>query len=260
MPSASPLDDLPRFAELGVAASVQFSHAPSDRDLAERFWPDELDGTYAFRSLIESGALVANGSDAPIEELDPWAGICAGVLRTLDEPPAWRPEQAVTLEQALAATIVAPAWLSGDERGRGTLAPRLSRRPRRARPRPARRASRTSSRGRRSSRRWSAAAGCTTRHPGAERVPDRTRGGAPAVRRRSRRLRRGAPGPSGPRLRRARRALRCRARRTRARDRTWHRPGDQAPAGPGSAGDGCRAQPGPGRLPDHCTRRRRDRA
>ena len=38
------LDDIPRFAELGVAASVQFSHAPSDRDLAERFWPDELEG------------------------------------------------------------------------------------------------------------------------------------------------------------------------------------------------------------------------
>ena len=54
-----------RFAELGVACSVQFSHAPSDRDLAERFWPDKLEGTYAFRSLIESGALVANGSDAP---------------------------------------------------------------------------------------------------------------------------------------------------------------------------------------------------
>ena len=117
------LDDLPRFAELGVAVSVQFSHAPSDRELAERFWPHELEGTYAFRSLIESGALVATGSDAPIEDLDPWAGIRAGVLRTLDERPPWRPEQAVTLEQALAATIVAPSWLSGDERTRGRLLP-----------------------------------------------------------------------------------------------------------------------------------------
>ena len=71
----------------------------------------QLDGTYAFRSLVESGAVVANGSDAPIEELDPWAGVCAGVLRTLDERPAWRADQAVTLEQALAATITAPAWL-----------------------------------------------------------------------------------------------------------------------------------------------------
>ena len=83
-------EDLPRFAELGVACSVQFSHAPSDRDLAERLWADRLDGTYAFRSLLDSGALVANGSDAPVEELDPLAGIAAGVLRTIDERPAWR--------------------------------------------------------------------------------------------------------------------------------------------------------------------------
>jgi len=116
-------EDLPRFAHLGLAASVQFSHAPSDRDLADRFWPGKTDGAYAFRSLIESGAVVANGSDAPIEELDPLAGIRAGVLRTIDDRPAWHPEQAVTLEQALDATCVTPAWLSGDERRRGKLLP-----------------------------------------------------------------------------------------------------------------------------------------
>ncbi len=115
--------DLPRFAELGIACSVQFSHAPSDRDLAERFWPDRLDGTYAFRSLWESGALVVNGSDAPVEELDPIAGISAGVTRTIDDRPGWRPEETLTVEQALQATCVNPAWLSGDERRRGTLVP-----------------------------------------------------------------------------------------------------------------------------------------
>jgi predicted amidohydrolase YtcJ len=115
--------DLPRFAELGVACSVQFSHAPSDRDLAERFWGDRLDGTYAFRSLLETGAVVANGSDAPVEELDPLAGIAAGVRRTIDDRPAWRAGDAVTIEQALHATTVAPAWLAGDERRRGTLLP-----------------------------------------------------------------------------------------------------------------------------------------
>jgi hypothetical protein len=115
--------DLPRFAQLGVACSVQFSHAPSDRDLAERFWDDRLDGAYAFRSLLESGAVVANGSDAPVEELDPLAGIAAGVRRTIDGRPAWRPEEAVTVEQALHASTVAPAWLAGDERRRGTLVP-----------------------------------------------------------------------------------------------------------------------------------------
>jgi hypothetical protein len=115
--------DLPRLAELGVAASVQFSHAPSDRDLAERFWAGRLDGAYAFRSLLDSGALVANGSDAPIEELDPLAGIRAGVLRTLDDRPAWRPEQGISVEEALGAITVAPAWLAGDERRRGRLLP-----------------------------------------------------------------------------------------------------------------------------------------
>jgi predicted amidohydrolase YtcJ len=64
--------DVPRFAELGVAVSAQFTHAPSDEHLAKRFWADHLDGTYSFRSLVDSGAVVANGSDAPVEELDPW--------------------------------------------------------------------------------------------------------------------------------------------------------------------------------------------
>ena len=117
------LEDLPRFAELGVTCSVQFSHAPSDRDLAERFWPRRLEGSYAFRSLRESGAVLANGSDAPIEELDPLAGIRAAVTRTIDERPGWRMEEALTVEEALYATTVAPAWLAGDERARGKLLP-----------------------------------------------------------------------------------------------------------------------------------------
>ncbi len=116
-------EDVPRFAALGVAASVQFSHAPSDRDLADRFWSGKTDRAYAYRSLIDSGALVANGSDAPIEELDPWAGICAGVLRTIDDRPAWHPEQRVSLEEAVLATTVHPAWLARDERRRGRLVP-----------------------------------------------------------------------------------------------------------------------------------------
>ena len=116
-------EDVQRFGELGVAASVQFSHAPSDRDLAERFWSDKTAGAYAYRSLLDTGALVANGSDAPIEELDPLAGIRSGVLRTLDERPAWHPEQGVTVEEALHATCVAPAWLTGEEHSRGKLLP-----------------------------------------------------------------------------------------------------------------------------------------
>ena len=116
-------EDVARFAAIGVACSVQFSHAPSDRDLAERFWTAKTDGAYAFRSLWDSGALVANGSDAPVEELDPLAGVRAGVLRTIDERPAWHPEQCLTIEEALLAITVNPAWLSGDERRRGKLLP-----------------------------------------------------------------------------------------------------------------------------------------
>ena len=116
-------EDVGRFAALGVAASVQFSHAPSDRDLADRLWAGKTDGAYAYRSLVDSGAVVANGSDAPIEELDPLLGVRAGVLRTLDARPAWHPEQAVAVRDAFEATCVAPAWLTGDERRRGKLLP-----------------------------------------------------------------------------------------------------------------------------------------
>ena len=116
-------EDVGRFAAIGVAASVQFSHATSDRDVADRYWADKTAGAYAFRSLLDSGAVVANGSDAPIEELDPLAGIRAGVLRTIDERPAWHPEQALTVEQAFQATCVTPAWLSYDEHRRGKLVP-----------------------------------------------------------------------------------------------------------------------------------------
>jgi predicted amidohydrolase YtcJ len=110
-------EDVPRFAELGVAASVQFSHAPSDEQIAERFWAGKTDRAYAYRSLWDAGALVANGSDAPIEELSPWDGICAAVTR------AWHPEQKLTLEEALQATTVNPAWLARDEHRRGKLLP-----------------------------------------------------------------------------------------------------------------------------------------
>ncbi len=110
-------EDIPRFAQLGVAASVQFSHAPSDCEIAERFWAGKTDRAYAYRSLRDAGALLANGSDAPIEELDPWTGICAGVQRD------WHPEQRLTLDEALEATTVNPAWLARDEHRRGKLLP-----------------------------------------------------------------------------------------------------------------------------------------
>ena len=69
------------------------------------------------------GRFVPETLVAPIEELDPLAGIRAGVRRTIDERGAWHPEQTLTVEQAFHATSVAPAWLCGDERRRGRLIP-----------------------------------------------------------------------------------------------------------------------------------------
>ncbi len=112
--------DLARFAALGVTASVQFAHAPSDRDLADRVWEGHP-GAYAYRSLLDAGARLVNGSDAPIEELDPLQGLVAGVCRTLDERPPWRAEQALSVEEALRSICLEPVWLAHDEKRRGTL-------------------------------------------------------------------------------------------------------------------------------------------
>jgi predicted amidohydrolase YtcJ len=119
-------EDVPRFAQLGVAASVQFTHAVSDRDLAERFWAGESHRAYRWRGLWDAGTLVANGSDAPIEELDPWAGVAAGVRKTWDDREPWHPDESVTLDEALLATCVNPTFLSRDERRRGRLVPGLA--------------------------------------------------------------------------------------------------------------------------------------
>jgi predicted amidohydrolase YtcJ len=116
-------EDQPRFAALGVTASVQLSFATSDRDAADARGLGERPGAYPYRSLLDAGATLVNGSDAPVEALDPLAGIRAGVLRTADERPPWHPEQAVTAQEALVATCRAPAWLAGEEERRGRLVP-----------------------------------------------------------------------------------------------------------------------------------------
>ena len=102
-------EDVPRFARIGVAASIQYTHAVSDRELVERIWADRLDHAYPFRQLHAEGALLAAGSDAPVEELDPLAGLAAAV-------------EHVPVEAALHSFTTAPAWLSGHEDRRGRLA------------------------------------------------------------------------------------------------------------------------------------------
>jgi predicted amidohydrolase YtcJ len=116
-------EDFPRFAQLGVTASVQFSHAPSDRAIADELWAGDTERAYAYGALHRAGARLCNGSDAPVEELEPLKGLRAGVLRTLDGRPAWHPENTVDIHTALQASTVNPAWLAYDEHRRGRLNP-----------------------------------------------------------------------------------------------------------------------------------------
>ncbi|PRY70089.1 hypothetical protein B0I08_101214 [Glaciihabitans tibetensis] len=103
--------DISRFARLGVTASVQPEHALDDRDVAEKYWPGRTGRAFALRSLLDAGAQLALGSDAPVAPLDPWVTMAAAVGRTRDDREPWHPEQAISLDEAMRAssrTTVAP--------------------------------------------------------------------------------------------------------------------------------------------------------
>ncbi|WP_421787887.1 amidohydrolase [Hyphobacterium sp.] len=116
--------DIPRFAELGIIPSMQPSHAIGDLFFApDRLGPDRLDGAYAWRDLIDSGVVIAGGSDAPVERGDPRIEFYAAVARrALDgtQTEDWRPDQAVTRAEALLMFTAWPAYASfrEDEIGR----------------------------------------------------------------------------------------------------------------------------------------------
>lgn len=93
--------DVPRFGALGVEVSVQPEHAMDDRELAARYWPGRTGDAYAFRSLLDTGATLRFGSDAPVSPLDPWLGIAAAVTRERDGHEPWHPEQRVSRAEAL---------------------------------------------------------------------------------------------------------------------------------------------------------------
>lgn len=118
-------DDIPRFAQLGVIASMQPVHASSDMWMAEqRLDPGRLEGAYAWRSLIDSGARLAFGSDFPVEEVNPFFGIHAAVNRADHEGQpqgGWRPEQRVSLATALCAFTRDAAYAAHEEDQVGSL-------------------------------------------------------------------------------------------------------------------------------------------
>ncbi|MEM9288590.1 MAG: amidohydrolase [Pseudomonadota bacterium] len=120
-------ETIPRFASQNVIASVQPYHAIDDGRWAEsRIGTARLNGTYAFASLIKSGARVAFGSDWPVAPINPLTGIYAAVTRqTIDgaNPGGWIPDQKITAEQALHAYTVENAFAGFQDAVTGVLAP-----------------------------------------------------------------------------------------------------------------------------------------
>jgi predicted amidohydrolase YtcJ len=119
--------DLPRFRKLGVIASMQTSHAISDMLFAPaRLGPARIGGAYAWRSLLDAGAVIAGGSDAPVEAGDPLVEFYAAVARRTLEGyagPDWGLDQRLTREEALGILTRGPAWAAFEESERGTIEP-----------------------------------------------------------------------------------------------------------------------------------------
>src|SRR5436309_2942089 len=119
--------DIPRFGRLGVIPSMQPYHAIDDgRWVERRIGPVRIKTTYAFRTLLDTGAKLAFGSDWTVAPLDPITGVYAAVTRrTLDgkNPNGWVPEQKITVGEALRAYTAGNAFATFDEQKRGALAP-----------------------------------------------------------------------------------------------------------------------------------------
>ncbi|MFN0011494.1 MAG: amidohydrolase [Phycisphaerales bacterium] len=117
--------DIPRFRELGVIAAMQATHATSDMRWAEaRVGPERAKGAYAWASLLASGAVVAGGSDFPVESHNPFLGLYAAVTRqnAAGEPAGgWMPQERMTREEALRSYTAYAAYAGFAETLRGTL-------------------------------------------------------------------------------------------------------------------------------------------
>ena len=117
--------DQTRMADLNIIASMQPIHATSDRDMAEQQWGNRCRNAYAWKSLDTAGVKMIFGSDAPVEDPNPFLGIYAALTRQRykeNDQSGWHPEQCLTLEQVLHAYTIAPAFASAREDLFGTLA------------------------------------------------------------------------------------------------------------------------------------------
>ncbi|MFL9842494.1 amidohydrolase family protein [Sphingomonas sp. ST-64] len=119
--------DLPRFGKHGIIASMQPVHQTSDRTMAEaRLGPQRLAGAYAWKSMLANGATLVFGSDYPVESPNPFEGWAAGFTRQDGQGQpfgGWRPEEAVSREQAWRAFTIDAAYAGFGEKKFGHLAP-----------------------------------------------------------------------------------------------------------------------------------------
>lgn len=120
-------DDIPRFAALGVIPSMQASHQSSDMYwIGKRLGPTRLPGAYAWRSLLNSGVVIPNGSDFPVEQVNPLISFHAAIARQdANDWPAggWYPEQRMTREEALRSMTLWPAYSAFQEKEMGSITP-----------------------------------------------------------------------------------------------------------------------------------------
>ena len=121
------LDDIPRFALLGVIPSMQATHQTSDMRWAEaRVGPQRIRGAYAWRALLNTGVIVPNGTDFPVEEVNPLLTFHAAVTRqdAAGTPPGgWYPEQKMTRQEALQSITIWPAYAGFQESVMGSITP-----------------------------------------------------------------------------------------------------------------------------------------
>jgi predicted amidohydrolase YtcJ len=117
--------DIPRFGQLGVIASMQGIHATSDAPfVVPRLGPERAEeGAYVWRKLMDAGATIANGTDAPVEDVSPIASYYATVTRKLQNGSTFYPDQRMTREEALKSYTWNPAYAAFEEDIKGSLSP-----------------------------------------------------------------------------------------------------------------------------------------